>query len=356
MSLLDKLNVVVNEPTFYLEDYVITIYGVPGAGKTTTALKLGELQYGGKDKALLLAVDKGYKTMKGVHAVPINSWEELKKTVQILVKAKKTGESEYRVLILDTITQVYDLAEAYVLKTESAKRNKVLDSLSDVGYGALYTILDKEVSKVIKAIQSAGYGVIFIDHDKHTEETTREGDKYTIINPSMSKGARKFVIGMSDIVMYLDYSRHMDDEGEMFSERKMYLNNESTLAETKNRFRNMPPEMPLDPAKFLEALKASIQAEHGDEDEFKKAQETRSKKEVADEVVSVDVEDEDADEVIETTGKSVEELQTDLRGVLQKLPKESKKEAVEYVKKTYGSLDKMTAENLEDVIEKYTKG
>lgn len=356
MSLLDKLNIVVNEPTFYLEDYVFTIYGVPGAGKTTTAIAMGELQYGGKDKALLFAIDKGYKTMKGVHALPINTWAELKKSVQMLVKAKKTGDSEYRLIVIDTVSMMYELAEEYVLAKEGAKRNKTLESLSDVPYGALYKALDREVERVVRAIQGAGYGLIFIDHDQHTEETTREGDKYTIINTSMSKRARKFVVGMSDVLMYLDYSRHIDDDGEMFSERKIYLNNEATLAETKNRFRNMPSEMPLEPALFLEALKKSISEEHDDAENFEKAQKTRaeSKEKQAEEVVEEDFEDE-AEEKAETSGKSVEELSVELKDTLRKLDAKEQKQAVAWIKKEYGGLSEMNSEQLEKTIAKFSQ-
>lgn len=354
MGLFDKLNIVVNEPTFYLEDYVFTIYGVPGAGKTTTAIAMGEIQYGSKDKSLLFAIDKGYKTMKGVHALPINSWEELKKGVQVLVKGKKTGESEYRLVIFDTVSMMYDLAEKYILRKEGAKRNKTLEALSDVPYGALYNLLDKEVEDVIRALQGAGYGIIFIDHDQHTEETTREGDKYTIINTSMSKRARKFVVGMSDVLMYLDYSRHFDDEGEMYSERKIYLDNESTIAETKNRFRNMPSVMPLDPAKFLQALEESIKGEHEDEGHFEEAQKLRSAKKKEEVKINLS-EDDEVEATLEeaSTSKSAEELIVELKDVLQKLSKEEQKSAVANIKKQYGGLAEMNAEQLQEAIEKY---
>ena len=54
-----------------LRGYSVFLYGAPKTGKTTIAC-----QFPG---ALLLAFEKGYSTIDGVLAQPINSWSEFKK-------------------------------------------------------------------------------------------------------------------------------------------------------------------------------------------------------------------------------------------------------------------------------------
>ena len=57
-----------------LKGYTILLYGAPKVGKTTTASKFS--------KALLLGFEKGYLTIPGVMALPINTWAEFKSVLK----------------------------------------------------------------------------------------------------------------------------------------------------------------------------------------------------------------------------------------------------------------------------------
>ena len=59
-----------------LKGYSVFFYGEPKSGKTTTAAHF--------PGALLLAFEKGYNTIPGIMAKPINSWSEFKKTLREL--------------------------------------------------------------------------------------------------------------------------------------------------------------------------------------------------------------------------------------------------------------------------------
>lgn len=341
---MNFLNIVVNKPTFYLEDYVWTIYGVPGAGKTTTALDMVAKNYNsGYETALLLAFDKGYKTMKGVHAQPVNDWALFLKQVDEIVKNKDS--LTYKVIIFDTISKAYNMAEKYVLNEESKRVRKRLTKMSDVPYGGAYTMLDDEIKGVVEKLQNAGFGIVFIDHDNHMEETTREGDKYTLITSSLSNRGRRYIFGLSDVIMFLDYSRHKDDEGNLYSERKLHLGNDNTLAETKNRFKNMPATMPLDPQMFLDEVRKSVEAEYDDEEgTFEEAQQERleSKEEELVETVA------DNDE-----GLSKDELIAEIKSKMSGLDKAKQKEVIGDIKAEFGStkLTEFEVDQLEKVMD-----
>lgn len=342
---MNFLNIVVNKPTFYLEDYVWTIYGVPGAGKTTTALNLVAKNYGGGfETALLLAFDKGYKTMKGVHAQPVNDWALFLKQVDEIVKKK--DELPYKVIIFDTISKAYDMAEKYVLNEESKRVRKRLTKMSDVPYGGAYNMLDDEIQNVVEKIQNAGFGIIFIDHDNHNEETTREGDKYTLITSSLSKRGRRYIFGMSDVIMFLDYSRHKDEEDNLYSERKLHLGNDNTLAETKNRFKNMPATMDLDVDLFLDEIRKSVESEYDTDDDFEEAQKERLEVK-EEEALDVVVEDEDS--------LSKEDLVAEIKSKMSGLKKPEQKEIIDSIKSEFGStkLTEFDAEQLQRVLEMF---
>jgi len=339
---MNFLNIVVNKPTFYLEDYVWTIYGVPGAGKTTTALNMVAMNYGGGyETALLLAFDKGYKTMKGVHAQPVNEWDLFLKQVDEIVKNKDS--LPYKVIIFDTISKAYNMAEKYVLREESKRVRKRLTKMSDVPYGGAYTMLDDEIKNVVEKLQNAGFGIVFIDHDNHMEETTREGDKYTLITSSLSNRGRRYIFGLSDVIMFLDYSRHKDDEGNLYSERKLHLGNDNTLAETKNRFKNMPATMPLDPQMFLDEVRKSVEAEYDTDDSYEEAQQER-----------LDSKETELTEVVEdvSDGRSHGEILEEIQVKMKSLDASGKKDVIEKIKSEYNStkLKDFSVEQLEDVL------
>lgn len=76
-----------------LRGYSVFFYGDPKSGKTTAASKF--------PNALLLAFEKGYSTLAGVMANPINSWAEFKKVLRQLKDPR--AKEKYSTVIVDTV-------------------------------------------------------------------------------------------------------------------------------------------------------------------------------------------------------------------------------------------------------------
>lgn len=342
MNFLDS--VVINKPSFYLEDYVWTVYGVPGAGKTTFALNLVKENFGGYQNGILFAFDKGYKTMRGVHALPVTGWAKFLKDVDNMIKQK--DKHEYRVVIFDTISKAYDMAEKYILAEESKKRRKTITSMSEIPYGGAYNMLDDAISDVVEKLQNNGFGLIFIEHDNHIEETTREGEKYNMITSSLSKRGRRYIFGLSDVIMFLDYSKHKDDDGELYSERKLHLSNDNTLAETKNRFRGMPATLDTDAKLFLEEVKKSVESDYDSEEEFEEAQKERLEVKESEPIEHEDVHSAETDR---------EALVLTVMDKTRALSDEDRKTMIAKIKKKFNStkVKDFTVEQLEELLEMF---
>ena len=73
---IDILSIKPHQVSRDLRGYSVFFYGEPKSGKTTTASKF--------PNSLLLAFEKGYNTLAGVMAQPVNSWFEFKTVLRQL--------------------------------------------------------------------------------------------------------------------------------------------------------------------------------------------------------------------------------------------------------------------------------
>ena len=80
-----------------LKGYSVMFYGTPKSGKTTTACKF--------PNHLLLAFEKGYSTIPGAMALPINSWTEFRSAI-VDLKDEETKQM-YDTVIMDTADIAY---------------------------------------------------------------------------------------------------------------------------------------------------------------------------------------------------------------------------------------------------------
>lgn len=126
---------------------IITLYGTPGAGKTSTACT--------SDAPLLIDTDRGAtRAISRVDTLVANNWNDIVKELDSM--------KEYKTVIVDTVRSVLeDFLVTYVcnmnykLKTNTLKR-----------FGELADQFKEFVNK----LRSYGVDIIFIAHDKETAE------------------------------------------------------------------------------------------------------------------------------------------------------------------------------------------
>lgn len=124
-----------------LRGYSVFLYGAPKTGKTTIAC-----QFPG---ALLLAFEKGYSTIGGVFAQPINSWSEFKK---LFVEFKDPAVKErYQTIVIDTADIAYSYCEKYICTRESDAKHSY-QNVADIPYGKGYSMAMDEFDECIRKI------------------------------------------------------------------------------------------------------------------------------------------------------------------------------------------------------------
>ncbi len=169
-----------------LRGYSVLFYGTPKSGKTTTAS-----QFPG---SLLLAFEKGYNTLPGVYAQPINSWAEFKK----LFTELKTPEvqAKFQTIVIDTADIAYSYCEKYICNREG------VDTISDLPYGKGYSMVGTEFDESIRRILQLNYGLVLISHAKDKTFKDTNGEEYTQVVPTLDNRGRLICERTCDIIGY----------------------------------------------------------------------------------------------------------------------------------------------------------
>lgn len=162
---------------------VIVLYAQPGTSKTSLAFT--------SEAPILLDFDNGVERSVGrKDTIKIDSWND----VIELQAGNLFAENGYKTVIIDTCGTCLDnyIAE-YCMKMDF-KNKKSGGGLSLAGYGALKDTF----APFVKSLK--GMDVILI---AHAQEKEASGDR-TIVRPKMTGGSYDTIMGLADMVGYMD--------------------------------------------------------------------------------------------------------------------------------------------------------
>ena len=190
-------------PKVDLQSYNVLVAGGFKVGKTRLWKEVMELHYPNDPNAgILLAFEPGYNTWELDSVIPMHDydWKFFKtEVVKGLLDEAKTNRIS-KVIGIDTVDRLMDMASDYILENINKKYGKNLQSLQEVTENIKgengYVLLKQEVWKQIDLLKNAGYGFFWLAWVKEKETTTIDGLKYNSIELKMSKtGADIFAIG-----------------------------------------------------------------------------------------------------------------------------------------------------------------
>ena len=225
-----------------LRGYSVFLYGAPKTGKTTIAC-----QFPG---ALLLAFEKGYSTIGGVLAQPINSWSEFKK---LSVEFKDPAVKErYQTIVIDTADIAYSYCEKYICTRESDAKHSY-QNVADIPYGKGYSMAMDEFDECIRKILQLGYGLVIISHDQDKTMKNENGEEYNQIIPTLDKRARLVCERTCDII---GYCREVEDQ-EGHKTVRMFMRETSRYV-AGSRFKYTPDSIELSYDNLVKAIADAI--------------------------------------------------------------------------------------------------
>ena len=225
-----------------LRGYSVFLYGAPKTGKTTIAC-----QFPG---ARLLAFEKGYSTIGGVLAQPINSWSEFKK---LFVEFKDPAVKErYQTIVIDTADIAYSYCEKYICTRESDAKHSY-QNVADIPYGKGYSMAMDEFDECIRKILQLGYGLVIISHDQDKTMKNENGEEYNQIIPTLDKRARLVCERTCDII---GYCREVEDQ-EGHKTVRMFMRETSRYV-AGSRFKYTPDSIELSYDNLVKAIADAI--------------------------------------------------------------------------------------------------
>lgn len=167
-----------------LRGYSVLFYGTPKSGKTTIASKF--------PGAIIFAFEKGYSTIPGVMAQPINSWNEFRR---LLVELKdEETKKMFQTVVIDTADIAYDYCNQYICDDNN------VDNIADLSYGKGYSLVEKEFDTCLRKIIQLDYGLVLISHSTERTEKDEQGNEYSKIEPTLDKRGRKICERTCDII------------------------------------------------------------------------------------------------------------------------------------------------------------
>lgn len=252
-------NIKKNKVTADFSRFTYTISGRPKAGKTSLLYKTAVEKFGNADSLLLVAFEQGYNALNGVSAVDIEEFDEFLELVDELVENK--SDLPYRMIGLDTVDIMQDLAIPYVCKKASRRDNKVYKTLSDIPWGGGWNLLSEVIAEPISKLQKAGFSMWFITHDKDKSFETREGLKYDKTTLSLTGKVRDICLNMSDFIIFIELTKEMQD-GKLIDKRRIHFRGDSTL-ECGSRLEHIPDHIDYDIKGFIDAVEGAVLAEYG---------------------------------------------------------------------------------------------
>jgi hypothetical protein len=215
--------------------YVITIYGMPGIGKTTWANKA--------ELPIIADIDKGCAHINCT-SVESNSWNDL----QNIVKWFKT-QVDFQTLIIDTI----DKLEPQLWRHVCLDRKEPWKSIESPGYGKGYAEAVEYWTKFldeIKAIADSGKNIIFTSHNMIKSYSSPDSEAYDRYQLAIHHKAADQFFNSMDAVIFCQYEQFVqkNKSGEFVgstTKERIAICGESITAQCKNRF-GMPEKLPFD--------------------------------------------------------------------------------------------------------------
>lgn len=224
-----------------LKRLCILLYGAPKIGKSTWASNA--------EGAVFLATEAGQNSLE-VFKIPedvgcMATWQEMLDAQQLLL----TQKHAFKTVVIDTIDQAYHLCSKHMLE----KFGKIHES--DLGFGKGFTIVTNELYRYIGNFIANRFGVIMISHATEKTIELPSGQEIQRMVPTLMANARRAVMGMVDAILYAEVNVSRKEDGTPLYTRVLRTK-ATTNYEAGDRMQPpLPPTIPLDYGKFVEAWK-----------------------------------------------------------------------------------------------------
>lgn len=261
------------------------LIGQRGIGKTTLFRDIVKAEYGSPECGLLISCgnESGYHALDDLQVEEVHEWTKeygypeseegvpeeywtrgLVEVVDDLVNNK--SNYKIKIVCLDTLDELYPLAEQRVFEEHKKKKGSYPESLNAAlgGYGRGQQRAVELVTEQISRLRNAGYGVFIIGHVKVKDKIDPvTGDVYEQYTNNLSNKYFGAVADTAQMVVNIVNELNVvggnaDKAGRIAGSSRMMYFRDTGLIDAKSRFVGMPEKLPLSAENFLQAFKDGV--------------------------------------------------------------------------------------------------
>ena len=265
----------------------IGLIGESGCGKTTTIYKMLEKLCPNGYLFAECGMESGEEALENINAVKVIDWNSdydedhntvgFRTLVDEVVDNKSTDDwKDLRVIVWDTIDELSVLAKNEVIRMHNKQHpDKKTNTIKACfgGYMAGEDMANQLILDAFWDLKRVGVSFIIIGHTKQREQTDSvTGETYTQLTTNMA--LRDFNAIKTKLhflgVAYIDRNivREKAKTGSKKTvgkitgdERKIVFRSDDFSIDSKSRFADIIPEIPLDADEFIKALQDAINRE-----------------------------------------------------------------------------------------------
>ena len=226
--------------------------------------------------------EDGISCIDGAIYENIESWKKFDEVTKDIVKNKATEYPELKIVVIDTIDQLFDIVEPEVIRKYNQEKmgEKGFKPVSSInaaygGFGAGLAATEKLVLDKIWELKQAGITVWMCGHTKTKDIVDPLTDQtYTTISANLSQRyfnaikTKMHIVGMAvidrDIVTESTGRKNIVTKEEITKNkitsesRKIIFRDDNYGVDSKSRFANIVDEIPLDSDAFIKAIQDAI--------------------------------------------------------------------------------------------------
>lgn len=274
-----------------MEEYIQIIIGLRKTGKTTLFRDLIKKKYGNPRAGLLLAFEKGYNALNDVVPQSVEDWSHFENLIDELIYDK--AEMPYKMIAIDTIDEMVNMAEQYTIKFFNRKADidkralTINEAGGGYGRGKAYAI--NLLRTALNKLTKSGYGVFLIGHSKEKKKKTSDDVEYVQLSCNLTDDYNDVLLNSADFITFLTTEKTV--EGTALTNEQVYMNFRGYEFDCGSRLYNVPKRIEYDVEKYIDVFENAVKeliAEKGKNfEEIKKKQKEEFDKKAKQEIEKI---------------------------------------------------------------------